>query len=498
MRTRSSDLSRLKAVILAGECRTDFGQSLPGIPKLICPFGQRLIYTHMLEFLRKHSISNVLVCLDKRARISTECFETNRNLGMEISYSVADSSQGTAGCLRHFKQFLRNETFLLITGPVLLDFDLEAMLDFHHQMGSLITVGMYKDERCHGFPEVIEIWKGEIESIYSPYPSHAVMGKIRTAGIFVMNWRAFDFIHDESYLDLKEQLIPRIKHAGLKVHPYWINSFCRRIDTPEDYLDLIQPSPVGEGIPAKTLSSGHGESNGSIALEEPLFRATFPGAWRVSVSAFYRRNLYSALKRLIDLTLTPILLLLTGPLWLVIALAIKWDSPGPIFFGQRRCGKSGREFTMLKFRSMVAKAEELKPSLAEENEVDGPMFKMSHDPRLTRIGGFLRDTSLDELPQLLNVLLGHMTLIGPRPLSMGEMRFCPSWRDLRLTVKPGITGLWQIRSRAKHVFRDWIIYDTYYVERQSLSLDCQVLWESVSNFATGIVRAIRVAIYRFR
>ncbi len=191
----------------------------------------------------------------------------------------------------------------------------------------------------------------------------------------------------------------------------------------------------------------------------------------------YRAFLFA--KRLMDIALAGLGLVLTLPLMLLIALAVKIDSPGPVFFRQRRCGKEGREFTMYKFRTMRSDAQSLQDKLKERNNVDGPMFKIKNDPRLTRLGRFLRKTSLDELPQLWNVLKGDMSLVGPRPLVMDEMKFSPSWRDIRLKVKPGITGLWQISGRSTSPFSGWIKYDIYYVRHCSLLLDLKILLKTV-------------------
>jgi len=139
----------------------------------------------------------------------------------------------------------------------------------------------------------------------------------------------------------------------------------------------------------------------------------------------------------------------------------------------------GKFFGMLKFRTMVANAEKLHRELISKMETDGPMFKMSNDPRITRLGRILRGTSIDELPQLFNVLKGEMSLVGPRPLIMEEMKFSSSWRDTRLRMKPGITGLWQIQGRSDTPFHDWIRYDIKYVKDQSLWLDITVLFKTV-------------------
>ncbi|MCC2643863.1 MAG: hypothetical protein K0S45_4276 [Nitrospira sp.] len=199
-----------------------------------------------------------------------------------------------------------------------------------------------------------------------------------------------------------------------------------------------------------------------------------------------RRSAYGLLKSLFDLAGAGTGLILAGPLMLLIALAIKLDSPGPVIFSQKRCGKGGKEFRMHKFRTMVPDAEQRQKDLRGHNDVDGPMFKLEEDPRITRMGKILRKTSLDELPQLLNVLRGEMSLVGPRPLAYDEMKFCPTWRDVRLSVHPGLTGLWQVTARNRNRFSEWIRYDLEYVRRHSLLLDLYILIRTARVLLKGV------------
>lgn len=178
-------------------------------------------------------------------------------------------------------------------------------------------------------------------------------------------------------------------------------------------------------------------------------------------------------KRIFDIILGTILLVISIPFFSVVATLIKITSSGPVFFLQKRCGKNGMEFNMYKFRTMIKDAETLKKKL--QSDVDGPMFKMKNDPRITSIGRFLRRWSLDELPQLFNVLKGEMSLVGPRPLSNDEMTRNNEWKEIRLSVKPGVTGLWQITGKSSGKFSDWIKCDTEYVKKRSLFFDFKIL-----------------------
>ncbi len=191
------------------------------------------------------------------------------------------------------------------------------------------------------------------------------------------------------------------------------------------------------------------------------------------------QKIYKTVKRITDVALSAVGIFLLLPIFFLIAIAVKIDSPGPVFYIQKRCGIRGKLFGMIKFRTMVTNAEKLYKKLIAKKETDGPIFKISNDPRITGLGRILRKTSLDEIPQLLNVLKGEMSLVGPRPLIMDEMKFSPSWRDTRLKVKPGITGLWQIQGRSEASFHDWIRYDVYYVKNQSLWLDIKILFKTI-------------------
>lgn len=188
-------------------------------------------------------------------------------------------------------------------------------------------------------------------------------------------------------------------------------------------------------------------------------------------------RVYLILKRSMDFGLSALgLAVLALPL-AVVAILIKLDSRGPLFFSHRREGRGGKEFNCLKFRTMVSDADRMQRELYVKSEVDGPQFKIAADPRVTRVGKLLRGTNIDELPQLFNVLMGHMSLVGPRPSPFRENQICVPWRRARLSVRPGITGLWQIcrSDLGGGDFHQWIYYDLLYVRNQSLWLDVKIL-----------------------
>lgn len=191
------------------------------------------------------------------------------------------------------------------------------------------------------------------------------------------------------------------------------------------------------------------------------------------------------MKRVLDTALSLAVLIILAPLLLLVALLIKLTSPGPVFFVQNRVGMNQRQFKLYKFRSMVADAEERKFALEHLNERDGPAFKIENDPRITRIGRFLRKTSIDELPQLFNVLSGEMSLVGPRPPLPDEVRKYEWLFRKRLSVKPGITCIWQISGRNGVSFDRWMQMDHEYIENWSLWLDLKILFKTIPAVLTS-------------
>jgi exopolysaccharide biosynthesis polyprenyl glycosylphosphotransferase len=191
-------------------------------------------------------------------------------------------------------------------------------------------------------------------------------------------------------------------------------------------------------------------------------------------------------RRILDVALATLILVIFGPLFMLpAAILIKLTSHGPILFKQVRCGLNGRQFVMYKFRSMVDNAEQLRVELEALNEMDGPVFKSSRDPRITMIGKIIRRRSIDELPQLFNVLRGDMSLVGPRPPLPGEVARYQRWQRRRLSMKPGMTCLWQISGRNEVSFEDWMKLDLTYIDNWSLMLDLKILLKTVPVVLLG-------------
>jgi exopolysaccharide biosynthesis polyprenyl glycosylphosphotransferase len=206
----------------------------------------------------------------------------------------------------------------------------------------------------------------------------------------------------------------------------------------------------------------------------PLLRVTEPAFTGIA----------RVLKTVVDRTVAGVLILLLLPVLLAAAVAIKLDG-GPVFFRQVRLGQGGRPFLMIKFRSMVVDAERMRADLLEANEGAGPLFKMARDPRVTRVGSWLRRYSLDELPQLFNVLAGSMSLVGPRPPLPEEARGYTPEAQRRLLVKPGMTGLWQVSGRSDLSWEESVRLDLRYVENWTMALDAMILWKTIGAVLTG-------------
>jgi exopolysaccharide biosynthesis polyprenyl glycosylphosphotransferase len=197
------------------------------------------------------------------------------------------------------------------------------------------------------------------------------------------------------------------------------------------------------------------------------------------------KPIQKGVKRAIDLFASATALLLLSPLMVTVAVLIKLTSRGPLLFRQERVGLQGRIFHMLKFRSMVSNAEELKARLLALNEQKGPVFKMARDPRITGVGRFIRKYSIDELPQLMNVLRGEMSLVGPRPPIPSEVAKYEAWQRRRLSVRPGLTCVWQVSGRNEISFEEWMYLDMQYIDHWSLAQDIQLIIRTVPVVLTG-------------
>ena len=224
-------------------------------------------------------------------------------------------------------------------------------------------------------------------------------------------------------------------------------------------------------FPRKLARSHTGELDG---LPIVSLHSVPPFSWRTEA------------KRLFDVVVGTFLLVVFAPLFAIVAVAIKIDSPGSIFFIQERFGLNKRRFRMIKFRTMRADAEARMEEIEHLNEKSGPIFKIRNDPRITRVGRWLRRTSIDELPQLINVLLGEMSIVGPRPLSVRDaLRMEVAWQKRRFSVKPGLTCLWQVSGRSNLSFEQWMQLDLDYIDHWSLKLDASILLRTIPAIMTA-------------
>jgi lipopolysaccharide/colanic/teichoic acid biosynthesis glycosyltransferase len=321
----------------------------------------------------------------------------------------------------------------------------------------------------------------------------SLVGAVRTGSLRVEGeaFRAGDPEEERSFMDLlvglwpdpSESLegvenlgdgvfVPQGMRLGSRavIGPVWIGG------------DAIPPGSGPIVGPATLVDRVATPSAVPLPMEEirsaPVRRARFRfGSW--SGQAF--------VKRTVDILVSATALLALSPVMAAASIAIVLDDGFPVFFGHRRQGRDGRVFRCWKFRTMRRDAESLARELRGLNVCDGPQFFIQDDPRVTRIGRRLRSLNVDELPQLWNVLVGDMSLVGPRPSPEGENQYCPSWRESRLSVRPGITGLWQVRRtrRPGYDFQEWIRYDIEYVRTASLWLDLKICVETIVSIMGG-------------
>ena len=219
------------------------------------------------------------------------------------------------------------------------------------------------------------------------------------------------------------------------------------------------------------------------AIEKIRSEATAPALLLDRVEEINERQILA--KRIFDLAVCALLMPILLPIMIIVALAVKLDSKGGLIFSQTRIGRHGKPFTCYKFRSMCVDAEALKAKLAAENESDGPVFKMKHDPRITRVGCIIRKLSLDELPQMLNVLKGDMSLVGPRPAVPSEVIEYTPHQMQRLAATPGLTGLQQVSGRSSLSFDKWIEFDLQYCREQSVAKDIEILLRTIPAVLTA-------------
>jgi exopolysaccharide biosynthesis polyprenyl glycosylphosphotransferase len=265
---------------------------------------------------------------------------------------------------------------------------------------------------------------------------------------------------------LKEQVVDEVFIAGQRDAHH--TEMQRAIGTCERF-----------GIPFALPAAGF-----RFSRAEPAHKAAIPDGY-IHYRTVRQKPVQLAMKRAIDILVSAAALAVLSPLLLTVTFLVKLTSRGPILFRQLRVGQHGRQFHMLKFRSMVVNAEELKAKLLAQNEQQGPVFKMKSDPRITRIGRFIRKFSIDELPQLLNILRGEMSIVGPRPPIPSEVAKYEAWQRRRLSVRPGLTCVWQVSGRNQISFEEWMYLDMQYIDHWSLMHDLELIAKTVPVVLTG-------------
>jgi len=314
------------------------------------------------------------------------------------------------------------------------------------EMGQTLALKLKTDKALGGIP--VGFLDDASEKIGKKYHEVPVMGEIKKAKIIIKEENINEIVFATTGLPYQKMLDIitecEVLKVSFKIVPGILELIASRVDIEE----------VG-GIPLITITE--------IGL--------------TGFNAF--------IKRTIDLIASALLLAALSPIFLLIAILIKIDSKGPVFFGQERVGKDGRTFKMFKFRSMVENAEEMIPDLEKYSETEGHIFKIKEDPRMTRIGKWIRRLSVDEWPQLINVFKGDMSLIGPRPPLPREVEKYSPWHKKRLRIAPGISGLWQVSGRSLLPFEDMVRLDIYYIENWSLWLDIKILFRTIPVVITG-------------
>lgn len=576
----------MKVVIMAGSPGSAVFPLSNFYPKSALSLANKPLLIHLLYFFKKRGISEFAVILSGRPHVYQSLVEqfADELEGVRVSFFEEKTPRGTAGSMKGLKGFIGESHFMVVNSNLFIkNLDLRKALDFHRSRNAMATVIAEKNGRGQeGFESVFVGRSGEVKNIKAQHHSVDRRRHIVTTGAYIFSPKVLDHIYDKAYMDIKEQLIPRLNDAGVPVLAYETSNATRKIDSMEEYLALnkellfdlpdrefllnglsmakdrvwvgkgssispdahilgpviigencvidgnvyiigpacigggtridkdsvvresivcegshlgrgavIEYSLVGEGCaagPGETVRNSFFIKDDGDGACAALVRLANDGPHRHGMvdgkdrrlsrtRVWHRFFLFN--KRLLDVFLSLLAIILFSPLFFLISMMIIFDSRGPVLYRQRRCGKNGREFTMYKFRTMHAGSDRLQRELIKKNDIDGPMFKMTNDPRITRLGRLLRKTSLDELPQMFNVLKGEMSLVGPRPLVMDEMNYAPSWRDIRLKVKPGITGLWQISGRSDVSFDEWIKNDIRYVKQQSLALDIKIMMRTI-------------------
>jgi exopolysaccharide biosynthesis polyprenyl glycosylphosphotransferase len=390
-----------------------------------------------------------------------------RNTGSDVALTVMTLG-GVAGVLAAAKRFLPDcagdldvTRFALVAGPAFLWIRLTLRWLERQEVPArpVLIVGTGPLGRHTAL---------EIREAAQRSEATQVIGFLRYAGETVTDRLPSPVLGDAGDLDtvLKQQVVDEVLLAGQRDAHH---------DEMQRAIAVCERFGVPFAIPARGFR---------FVRAEPVHRRAI-GDGYIHYLSVRHKPLQLATKRAIDILVSCTALLVLSPLLLLIALLVKATSRGPILFKQERVGQYGRTFNMLKFRSMVSNAEALKARLLAQNEQGGPVFKMKRDPRVTPVGRFIRKYSIDELPQLINVLRGEMSLVGPRPPIPSEVARYEAWQRRRLSVRPGLTCVWQVSGRNRISFEDWMYLDMQYIDHWSLARDLELIARTVPVVLTG-------------
>jgi lipopolysaccharide/colanic/teichoic acid biosynthesis glycosyltransferase/NDP-sugar pyrophosphorylase family protein len=559
----------MRAVILLGGVSAWLYPLSYRRPRAMLPVGNAPVLKHLLDHLFTFGVSEFFIPLPPHARSVQNYFGSGHRDGCRIHYSAEKKVLGTAGCLRLFEPFLKDEPFLVASGNVYSQLDLSALLALPSQEKPFVVVGMQRDGRAGSHARAAR--QRPSDSGVAAQPRIWEENAGRLGHVYWVHPAVLDLIPPGRYYDLREQLIPAALSGRFDVRGIDLPGSVNDLRTFQNYLDANTaaakasgPAPVGGNVWISKTASLHGpvligantrigphsvvvgpavigencRIGRGVFLHESVVNSKvhvgnlshiqksilvdgahvrpkshlwqtlalnggrFPGGhenllehgsagrgWDLRNSRprfpVTRGLIFHGAKRAVDLIVTLLLSPAVGAACLVFGALTQATSPGPMFYRETRLGWGGRPFTLWKLRTMVQGADRQQSVLRAMNQTDGPMFKIIQDPRVTRLGRWLRQTSLDELPQFWNVLKGDMALVGPRPLADREMKWHPAWRELRLRVKPGLTGLWQVRCGVASDFAEWIAYDVEYVQNLSLWQDLRILAATVRVVLTG-------------
>ncbi len=485
-------------------------KSFQGVPKIFFPFFDKILLDFYISYFKYNKITKIFVNYYEIKENSSDYFLGKWYLGdflddIEINIFKEGRVTGNIGAIKKLENYLNtDDVFICHTGGVPL-FSLKEAFDFHRNNRGEITI----------------ITNNQINNVDEIPPNYC----------FILNKNILKNIKKNIYIDFRSHLLKKIEKS--QINFYNCNNQLLPLISYYDYINIIKFVIKNNPLPffkisdeyiidkdnfyalhkyslvkTKNIKNSIIGKNSIIEKEVFISNTIIDDNVKIESKCFIDRsyiksseyikgntviidnkiiknikliksNLYFEEKlweKFFDYGLLFLFTPVVVPMIIIISLLILiFDGP-PVFFIQERIGKNRKPFKMIKFRTMRKDAEKIKSHLKRLNEIDGPMFKISNDPRVTKIGKFLRKTSLDELPQLFNILKGEMSFVGPRPLSMEEMIYHPQWRDLRVKVKPGLTGLWQVKKNQKETFSDWIIYDTSYIINKSPYLYIKIIF----------------------